>query len=119
MCVLSHDHVQCVLPCMYMYEAKIEQCFKYTDRPTQARSCDGDMFQHAFRDLSALETECFWFSVMIIRQCVLPYMYMYEAKIKQYCRCTDRPTQARSCDGAMFKHAFRDLSTVKTQKCVF
>ncbi len=66
MCVFSHDHVQCVLPCMYMYEAKIEQYFKYTDRPTQARSCDGDMFQHAFRDLSALETKYFWFSVMIM-----------------------------------------------------
>jgi hypothetical protein len=51
--------------------------------------------------------------------CLVTYMCLHEAKIEQYCKYTDRPTQARSCDGAMFQHAFRDLSAVETKKCVF
>ena len=46
---------------------KIEQYFKYTDRPTQACSCVEIIFKHAFRDLSTLETtDVHGFSVMIM-----------------------------------------------------
>jgi hypothetical protein len=50
---------------VYVY-AKIEQYFKYTDRPTQARYCDEIMFERAFRDLSALELIKCVFSFIIM-----------------------------------------------------